>query len=182
MVIISDYRINAIGDSEYQCESHEAPTCPCCGEPLFYRNRRKRIMKTYGGVESHIWVRRLKCKKCNKLHTELPDCLVPYKHYATEVIENVVDEVMTEDDDRTEEYPCEETMHIWKEWIGFNTVQIEGMLRSIGNRFLDLSEALLTTADSIFGKLRENGAGWLSICERAIYNTGGKFLTKPAHV
>ncbi len=50
-------------------------------------------MRSYGGETSHIWLRRLCCKRCGRLHLELPDLLVPQKHYTAEVIENVVDEV-----------------------------------------------------------------------------------------
>ncbi len=93
MVIISEYDLIAIEDYEFRCESRESPVCPCCGERLRYRDRRRRIMRSYGGKTSHIWLRRLRCKRCGRLHLELPDLLVPQKHYTAEVIENVVDEV-----------------------------------------------------------------------------------------
>jgi hypothetical protein len=35
-------------------------------------------------------IRRLYCEKCDAIHHELPDCLVPYKRYSAEVIEDVV--------------------------------------------------------------------------------------------
>jgi len=40
-----------------------------------------------------VWfrIRRLKCKECGKLHRELPDILLPYKHYRSEIIEEALD-------------------------------------------------------------------------------------------
>ena len=40
--------------------------------------------------------------------------MFPYKHYGTEIIEDVVDEVVGPDDLGIEDYPCEETMKHWK--------------------------------------------------------------------
>jgi hypothetical protein len=35
-------------------------------------------------------IRRLYCETCKRIHHELPDCVVPYKRYSKEVIENIV--------------------------------------------------------------------------------------------
>lgn len=32
----------------------------------------------------------MKCKKCGRIHHELPDCLVPYKRFGTEAIAEAV--------------------------------------------------------------------------------------------
>ena len=173
MVIISEYDLIAIGDHEFCCESHETRACPCCGGKLRYRDRRRRIMRSYGGKTYHLWLRRLICPECQRLHLELPDVLVPRKHYASEVIENVVDEVSTEEDESTEDYPCEDTMERWKSWLERSQVQIEGWLRSVGERLLELGAELLSTGDHLLRRLRERGAGWLGVCIRVIYNTGG---------
>lgn len=130
-------------------------------------------MRSYGGRKCHLWLRRLICPECRRLHLELPDVLVPQKHYASEVIENVVDEVSTEEDESTEDYPCGDTMERWKAWLEANQVQIEGWLRSVGERLLGLGAELLSTGDSLLQRLREQGAGWLGACMRTIYNVGG---------
>ena len=122
-------------------------------------------------------MRRLLCKHCDRLHTELPDVLVPQKHYGTEVIENVVDGVSTPDDVSTEDYPCEKTMARWKEWIAANQSQIDGTLKSVGTKFLDMHISLLASTDSLLTKLRDKGAGWLGVICRIIYNSGGSLLT-----
>lgn len=158
------------------CVSREDPVCPHCGQTLRYRDRRTRIWKWYGGVRRTIQVRRMRCTRCDRLHTELPDILTPNRHYGSEVIENVVDEVSTPEDLSTENYPCEKTMQRWKDWIAINQDQIEGTLRSVGTRLLELHESLLMSTDSLLTKLRDLGQGWLSILCRIIYGSGGCLL------
>ena len=156
--------------------SREEPVCPHCSNPLIYRDTRTRIWKWYGGIKRHIRIRRLRCSSCQRYHTELPDVLVPNKHYGSEVIENVADDVSTPDDKTTEDYPCTKTMERWKDWIAANTPQIDGYLKSIGTRFLDMPESLLASKDSLLTSLRDLGAGWLRFTTAIIYRTGGSFL------
>ncbi len=157
--------------------SREDPLCPDCGRQLLYRDKRYRVWKWYGGVTRRIKIRRLRCPHCEHHHVELPDVLCPEKHYGSEVIENVVDDVSTPDDASTEDYPCEKTMARWKEWIAANQSQIDGHLKSAGTRLLDMPLSLLASTESLLTKLRDTGAGWLSVVTRVIYNSGGSFLT-----
>ena len=82
-------------------ESSAISYCPVCGEPLSYRDSCERIMRLEGGGRRRFLIRRLKCSNCGKLHRELPDCLVPYKHYASEVISGVLDGIISPDDKDT---------------------------------------------------------------------------------
>jgi len=145
--------------------------CPICGGEIHYRDSRMRICKRYGGDKRQIRIRRLKCE-CGKLHNEIPDLLVPHKHYANEVLENVLDLVSTPDDETTEDYPCEATMSRWKHWLTKNICQIEGMLRSIGYALPGFTVKLLKSRVSLLNRLREKGSGWLAIIIRLIYNSG----------
>jgi hypothetical protein len=145
--------------------------CPTCGKHLFFRDYRKRICKDFQGSTEFIYIRRLKCG-CGKLHNELPDLLVPYKHYRNEVIENVLDDVSTPNDPTSEDYPCESTMKRWKNWLKANVNQIAGSLKAISYLVLDSSEALLKSKTSLFTPIRASGAGWLSIIHKYIYNSG----------
>ena len=67
-----------------------------------------------------LMVRRFRCSSCHALHTELPDCLIPYKHYQTEIISGVIDGVVTQDDLECEDYPCFDTMRLWMAWFTQN--------------------------------------------------------------
>lgn len=146
--------------------------CPECTGKLHYRDSRLRIWKLYCGETRHLTIRRMKCCVCGRLHNELPDCSVPYKHYGNEVIENVLDEVSTPEDSSTEDYPCEATMHRWKHWLLANSFRIEGTLRSVGTTLLGFSNELLKSKVSLLRELRELGGDWLGVILRLIYNTG----------
>lgn len=61
---------------------------------LRYRDSRPRIRKKEGGTKERLMIRRFRCQDCHSYHNELPDCLVPYKHYEAEVIAGVLDEVI----------------------------------------------------------------------------------------
>ena len=98
-----------------------------------------RIMRLEGGMKQRFLIRRLKCSNCGRLHRELPDCLVPYKHYASEVISGVLDGIITPEDDDSADYPCEMTMRRWHCWLEANRLRIDGYLKSTGYRLLGLS-------------------------------------------
>lgn len=65
-------------------------TCPCCGGVLQYRDRRQRKARDESGAWVIYHLRRLRCLSCGRLHTELPDFLLPYKRYCRAVFEAVL--------------------------------------------------------------------------------------------
>ncbi|WP_341372044.1 DUF6431 domain-containing protein [Youngiibacter fragilis] len=173
MIIIAKYSMsfNEELDFFYLTGQESDAVCPVCGADLAYRDSRLRIFRDYGGHKSHILIRRLKCS-CGRIHNELPDCLVPHKHYACIVIEDVLDEVSTPVDLPSEDYPCEATMERWKSFLERNTLRVEGILRSIAHSLLGYSEQLLLSGVSLVGHLRGMGSGWLSVLILPIYNSG----------
>ena len=48
-----------------------------------------RKLKDESGEEHLFRLRLLKCSDCGKCHAELPDCMLTFKHYSADVIENV---------------------------------------------------------------------------------------------
>lgn len=89
--------------------------CPLCGGELKYLGHVRRIMKTGSGYSKWIEVRRLRCTECGTIHRELPNSLLPYKHYSTNIINRVVSGEITPDILEYEDYPCELTMKHWTE-------------------------------------------------------------------
>lgn len=173
MIIISDYELRSNKDDQIICLSQEAHAyCPECSGELSYRDSRLRICRTYGGETFHIQIRRLKCHRCHRLHNELPNILVPHKHYCAEVIEDVVDEVVTPEDVVVEDYPCAATMERWKDWICRVTPAIDSMLRSIGCRMLNFTDELLFSSASLLGSLRDGGGGWMATVMHTLCNAG----------
>ena len=100
--------------------SDDTPVCPVCGGTLKYRDTRLRIRKKEGGVKEYLMIRRLRCTECHRHHNELPDCLVPHKHYEAEVISGVLDRIVTSEDADSEDSPSLLTMLRWLQWFRMN--------------------------------------------------------------
>lgn len=64
--------------------------------------------------------------------------MIPYKHYGTQIIEDVVDDVLDPDDPGTENYPREGTMKHWKWWMLQNKAHINGQMKSMLQHLMDL--------------------------------------------
>ncbi len=152
----------------------ELPVCPTCGGTMRYRDSRKRILRKEGGEVIWLMIRRFCCTDCHRHHTELPDCLTPFKHYSTEVISGVIDEIISPMDEDAEDYPCLQTMIRWLRWFRMNLANIEGYLRNAGCYLLELSEQLLYSKDSLLDAIRDKTDRWLEMILRIIYNSGGR--------
>lgn len=183
MCIISNHEaiFNLIGD--WYCPGDDHPICPDCQSLMQYRDCRQRHIRKQGGGKHWGRVRRYLCKHCHRLHTELPTNLSPYKHYDAEIIGDVIEDVVSSDDEGFENYPCAVTMERWKLWIEHNHSFIEGYIRSIGFRLLDLGERFLKTTQSVLdqiqGEYNDEGIPWLTVVNRLIYNTGASLEPWP---
>lgn len=69
--------------------------CPCCLGKLKLRDTRKRIMRQYKNEIIWLQIHRLKCVECGRLHNELPDCVIPQKHYSFDLIEEALEQHIT---------------------------------------------------------------------------------------
>ncbi len=118
-------------------------------------------------------IRRFQCDHCQSYHNELPDCLVPFKHYETEVISGVLDGVVSPNDLDAEDYPSFMTMLRWLQWFNENLERIQGYLRTIGYTHLDLGEDILFSQVSLLDVIRNKYQDWLEKILRLIYNSGG---------
>lgn len=59
----------------------EKNICPDCGGKLKVRDSKKRTVIDISGEEYIFSLRRFVCIECGKIHTEIPDCIVPKKRY-----------------------------------------------------------------------------------------------------
>lgn len=110
----------------------------------------------------------------------MPDCMIPYKHYGSDIIEDVVDGVVGADDPGTENYPCEATMKHWKWWISQNEANINGQMRSMLHHLMDFDIKFLKSGESLLKELKEKiSPGWLSVATRLLYNCGGRIEPYP---
>jgi hypothetical protein len=147
--------------------------CPICHSYLNYRDSRIRIRKKEGGIKERLMIRRFYCKNCHSYHHELPDCLVPYKHYEAEVISGVLDEVILSDDLDSEDYPSFSTMLRWMQWFRENLDRINGYLRTIRYHILGDKEGRSISSVSLLNNIRNQYQNWLEIILVQIYNSGG---------
>lgn len=161
-------------------ESKEECICNECGHRLKYRDKVLRIQRYRDNEPKWFVINRLKCtnESCGKLHRQLPDEMIEFKHYSSEDIEDVIDEVIDEND--VEMTPCEATIKHWRWWFQFNKDQMERQLHSVVYRFFDQGFGLSDSKDSLLEEIRKRiSPGWLGMCYRIINNSGGIIRTSP---
>ena len=147
--------------------------CPICQSSLTYRDSHIRIRKKEGGIKEKLKIGRFYCKKCHSYHNELPDCLVPYKHYEAEIITGVLDGIVLSDDLDCEDYPSFSTMKRWLQWFSGNLERMNGYLATINYNLKEYKESIYNSTVSLLYKFRNKYQNWLEIILRQIYNTGG---------
>jgi len=118
---------------------------------------RKRTVKHMDGSQKYLIVRRLYCISCRVIHHELPDTIVPYKRYVSDVIEAVID-------GQIDAVPCEtSTIDLWQEWFKRAKAHIANCISAVCLSVLDEEFSLLL--------LRREGKGWLKRIVRILVNT-----------
>ncbi len=120
-------------------------------------------------------IERRVCVSCGRSHRLLPDDQIPHKHYATEVIEKVVDDELTEEEVREyEDYPAENTRAYWREWAVWFKEYAEGHIRSAMHRIKDASYSFLASKASLLKEIKNRiQRGWLSVITGLVVNTDG---------
>lgn len=93
--------------------SNNESICPKCGGELKYYDSVKRLVRTKYGNKNKVNIRRFRCRKCNSIHRELPDFILPYKQYEADIIIGVCEGYITCETLGFEDYPCEITMIRW---------------------------------------------------------------------
>lgn len=87
MIIISHYSCNLDIDGFITIRTNTQFQCPDCGGQLYQRDTKRRKVIQQDGIAQIYRLKRYKCRCCGKLHTVIPDCIIPYRHYAAEVME-----------------------------------------------------------------------------------------------
>ncbi len=146
-----------------------------------YRDKVLRGQKQIGGEREWYMINRLKCtnESCGRLHRQLTDEMVIHKQYAAEVIEDVIDGVVSETDPISD--PCDATIRHWRWWFSYNKDQIEGQMRSAGYRHCGFHHGFLKPAESLLEEIRMRiSPGWLGVVCRIVNNSGGEIRPSPA--
>ena len=93
MIIVSSFNLDHnTKTGVFTIITDETSGCPLCDSELTYRDSKHRNLKDLYGKLRRFLLRRMRCKECNKLHTELPNIIQPYKHYESYVIQCILDE------------------------------------------------------------------------------------------
>ena len=113
------------------------------------------------------------CPICHSYHTELPDCLVPYKHYEAEVISGVLDEVVRPENLDSEDYPSLFHHAALDAVVCRKPYPDRGYLRTAGFHLLACGRGILFSKVSLLDAVSKKHSDWLERILRLIYNNGG---------
>ena len=110
--------------------SKEQNLCPCCSGDLKVIGSRPRKCVNSVGERIALIIRRLRCVKCQRIHHELPDMLVPYKRHIADSIESVI-----ADDNELSVTADESTLKRWRNWFNEKADYFQGCLKSVAIRY-----------------------------------------------
>ena len=85
MIVSREYKIKE-QDGIYYIVPSSVPACPRCGGQMRIRDSKKRKVILADGTVQTFLLRRHKCTECGRVHLELPDIMIPHKHYARAAI------------------------------------------------------------------------------------------------
>lgn len=179
MPIITEYKVSGYTkNGEPIIDSTENCLCPECkrGFLKIRAHVRRHIRKEGSGEKEWYCIPVAQCDNpdCKAMRRLLTDFMVPYKHYEEEAINDVLEEVITEES--PVDFPSTQTMRRWIAWLLFNKDRIEGIFRNAGYKILDFGEEFLFNTESLLDQLRLRTDQWFKIMIRFIYNSGHSLL------
>jgi hypothetical protein len=150
----------------------EVLSCPFCQGPLTTRDSRPRfVTREDGGRETWI-VRRLRCRSCGKIHTELPNFILPYKHYEALAIQKTLD-----DEPGNSCAADDSTLRRWRESFAQAAPHIIALLTALFMKAAEKS-APLFQFDNILLNIRGKEKHWLTFVFRLLINSGHRLRTR----
>jgi len=136
----------------------------------------RRHYRTEDGKKQWIRIRRLRCKECRKIHRQLPDAILPYKHYLAEVIEEALE---SREDAPVE--PDARTLERWRKWFTWVRAIMEAVLLSIQIQAMGLLQKLYGDETPLAARCGKGG-GWLADSMRKSINAGYPAYIPSLHV
>jgi hypothetical protein len=174
MIIISSYteqRNKKTG--VYAITADNTPPCPLCSGELKYRDSRLRMLKNLLGEAAAYLLRRLRCAGCNKLHTEFPDIIQPYKHYDSATIQCVIDG----GEDASRCAADDSTMRRWKSEFAESEADIAQRLAAVHAKETG-SRAPTGAGAAALAGIRAAVARWLAYVMELLINGGHVIRTR----
>ena len=171
MIIITQYVLKENPSGFFLVRSEEQHVCPICGGKLNRFGRRNRTKLEKNGVKIILSIQRLRCSHCKRIHHELPDCLVPYKHYGQESIEEVLS---AEGNKEITVAADNSTILRWESWFASRINHFIGCLRAITFKIqkivVDSGACLKSPLQGIY-QFVGNAAKWLARVVRPVANS-----------
>lgn len=122
MIVSKNYKIKEQNGMYYVVPS-SVPGCPQCGGAMKIRDsKRRKVILSDGTVDVFV-LRRYKCTVCGRVHLELPDIMIPHKHYSRSAI---IDTINGENNCSAEQ----STIYRWNR----EKMQLERLLVQVENK------------------------------------------------
>jgi hypothetical protein len=180
MIIITSFKLNYNYKNDVYSvvpdeadETRSEARCPLCGGLVTYRDSKRRDSKNLAGEIRHFSLRRLFCAKCEKLHTEIPSIIQPYKHYDSKTIQSVLD-------GSAEAGACvadDSTIRRWKADFAETEPDITLRLASIYARAAYGTAPILSPGMPLVD-VRANIERWLAFVMALLINSGHKIRAR----
>lgn len=149
------------------------------------RDAVKRMIRISSAEKYGVRIRRLLCEECGKIHRELPDFLLPHKHYPADCIEAEIDRsrrsrIAEECGHAICAYPELSTCMRWKRELG-QKQEILSRMRRLDCMHVECSEfkqVECALGNTLPMKQIKTGVGWLAESVRIAVNAGLSFCTE----
>jgi len=174
MFIVSSFTLNYNSEKEItHIISAEKVNCPLCDGNLTYRNSKPRGRIDIAGIKSFFLLRRFTCSQCQRLHTEIPDFLQPFKHYDSHAIQSVLDNT----EDAAICAADDSTMRRWRKTFREAAPDIGQRLNSL---YAQTSDELvpISAGVRILAQIRAEQRHWLVFVMALLINQGHVLCTR----
>ena len=157
----------------FYVKSREKSHCPYCEGSFKVIGSRRRIIFRQDGSKEKLIIRRLQCCECHRVSHELPDIIVPYKRYESDVIADALDETVSSQNDCC---PAEHsTIQRLKLWFFLLRDYFEGAVRAL----MELMNTESFVRIPLY-PLSLQSDGWLKVLVRNLVNSGRWQQTRSA--
>ena len=139
----------------------EFPVCPLCDGQLHPWRKCLRIRRRADGETDWLQIQILRCDKCQRSHRQLPDCLLPYKHYDAMSIEMGIQDGMT-----AAVAADTATIYRWQHWFVAWSVYVQGVFVALQQRGVAIAamepSPPLPPILRVLGRWVGDAPGWLA--------------------
>lgn len=149
------------------------------------RDSVERFIRISSAEKYGVVIRRLICVECGKIHRELPDFLLPHKHYPADCIEAEIDQgrqagITDECENVICAYPELSTCMRWRREFKQKQEILIRMQRIVClyAEHIGFNHVACTVGNTLPMKWRKTDVGWLAESVRIAVNAGLSFCTE----